>query len=98
MAYPTSDDMKIWLRLPPDADTELDSRLDELIAAAIAHVETAAGQTFSTSTPERISLAIKFLAGYWFENPIPADKDTDAAFNAVSILIAGDRIWSFPSV
>lgn len=101
MAYATVDELKTWLRIndnPSYEPIELDAMLTELIAGAIAHVETACGATFEDVTPDRINLAIKFLAGFWFENPVPADKDTDAALRAVDILILSYKVWSFPGV
>jgi hypothetical protein len=99
MAYPTVNDLKDWLRITPNPSfepDELDSLLASLLAAAIDHVESATANTFATDTPERISTAIKFLAGTWFENPVPDSKMTESAIGAVDILIAAYRNFSFP--
>lgn len=98
MAYPTVADLKVWLRLPSADDSELDPRLAELISAAVAHVETATGLTFTPSLddmPDRVALAVKVLAGFWFENPLPDEKETASAMCAVNILIAGHREFTF---
>jgi Phage gp6-like head-tail connector protein len=98
MSYPIVSDLKIWLRLPSTADDELDSRLAELLGAAVDHVEIACGTSFNPSVadmPDRVALAVKVLAGFWFENPLPDEKETASAMSAVNILIAGNRVFTF---
>ncbi len=97
MAYPDLDALKQWLRFTPSPSwepTELDALLTGLLAAAIEQVEGFTGD-LSTDTPERVSLAIKFLAGSWFENPIPDQRTIDATTNTVRLLIAAYADYSF---
>jgi hypothetical protein len=103
-------EMKIWLRMPPTEDAELNANLTSLLITACTQVGAATGRTLVVAddqtlpeTPEPIKTAIKFLVASWFVNPVPEAFGTvgsgaqAAVQHVVDSLISKYKIFDYPN-
>ena len=95
MPLPDLADLKAFARV--DGDHE-DWTLDTLLQSAVEFVQTATGQDFTVTAPDRARVAVMALAAHWFDNRLPVAEAVNVVPFHVRSLIHQLRNWEDPAV